>query len=126
MYGFIFIWISDSFGMVHGMRYRSNFIFFPNSNLVILISFFKITVFSPVFYLSPLSCSKFSHIVGLFLDFILFSNGICDCSCAIITLFLVVTSCITRCGWFPHTLLFHSSYSCVFAFHINFTINFRI
>lgn len=123
VYFYLDLWL---FGTVHGVRYRSNFIFFPNGNPVILISVFKITVFSPVFYLSLLSCSKLSPIVGLFLDFILFSSGICDHSCAIITLFLGVTSRITWCGWFPPSWLSQSSYSCLFVFHINLTTNFRI
>lgn len=50
----------------------------------------------------------------------------CDYSCAIITLFLAVTSCVTRCGWFPHTSLFQPSYSCAFVFHINLAVNFGI
>ena len=125
-YGSTFTWISDSFGMVHGVRYRSNFIFFPNGNLVILIAFFKTTVFSPVFYLSPLPWWKVSPIVGLFVDFTSLSGGICDHPCAIITLFLGVTSRITPRGCFPHALLSQSSYSCVFVFHISLTTNFRI
>lgn len=53
----------------------SNYIFYPSGTLAILMSFFKITAFPPVFYLSPLSGSKSSPIGGLFLDFTSFSSG---------------------------------------------------
>lgn len=86
---------------------------------------FKITVFPPVFYLSPLSGSK-SPIGGLFLRLHIILQWLCDYSCAIITLFLAATSRATRCGWFPHTSLFQSSCSCVFVFHINFAVSLNL
>ena len=63
--------------ILYGAWYEiwSNYIFYPSGNLAILILFFKITVFSPVFYLSPLSGSKSSPIGGLFLDFTSSSSG---------------------------------------------------
>lgn len=78
------------------MRQRSSFIFFPNDSPVISTSFLKTTVFSPVFYLPSLWCSKFPYVLGLFLDFILFFNGICDLC---------------------HVLNFHVKSDCFYAFY---------